>query len=52
MISASEAIESLLWTLERSPKTYEFHRESLVKLRIALVNAELRQQEMEKENVQ
>lgn len=39
--SMIDCIEHILWTVEKSPKTYDLFREKLIDLRVALVNAEI-----------
>lgn len=43
------ATEYINWTLNHSPKSYALHRDLLMDLRKALVNAELRYVEEKKE---
>jgi hypothetical protein len=39
--SMTDCIKHILWTVDKSPKTYDLFREKLIDLRIAIVNAEL-----------
>lgn len=49
--SMIDAIEHMLWTVEKSPYAYAQMRDKCIELRIALVNAELRhQRNMETKN--
>ncbi len=50
MMTLIDAISHINWTIERSPKTVAMFSEQLKDLRKALVNAEIRQQLMEREN--
>ena len=44
-----EGIDHMLWTLRNSPTTYAMFRERLIELQAALVNFELRHQELERQ---
>lgn len=49
-MSILEAVESINWTLDRSPKTYETCRDMLLMLKYRLDKEELKQLEKEKQN--
>lgn len=48
-MSLDESCSHILWTLQKSPKAYEVCRDMLTEVRIAIVNAELRYQEKQRE---
>lgn len=41
-MSMLDAINYIQWTVDRSQKAYELHRNNLIELRVFLVNAELK----------